>query len=97
MQHLILQMQPQQRALLYTALLCFKNQVEQNLGETILAKEPVALAEFYSYTQNETNALIQTLFAECFPEDLELLQHFVAQWKIKKATPETLPAMAIAG
>ena len=81
MTSIINQLEPNERALLYTAMLFFKNRSEQSLAESMLTPTTTALREFYKYTDNEAKALMNKLFAECFPEDLEFVKHFNTYWK----------------
>lgn len=74
-------LEPKERALLYTAMLFFKDQTEMNLSQAIHEDYPTALKEFYKYTEAETNILMQKIFGEYFPEDLEFVKHFNAFWK----------------
>lgn len=70
------ELQPNERALLYTAMLFFKRQNEQCLSTAILSDQDKILKDFHKYTDTQTKQLINKLFGDCFPEDLEFLSYF---------------------
>lgn len=81
MQNITNQLAPKERALLYTAMLFLKNQSELFLSQSILEDWPTVSKEFYKYTEAELKLLMQKLFGECFPEDLDFINHFNVFWK----------------
>lgn len=74
-------LQPNQRALLYTALLFFKNENERQLSAAMFANDFSMSTECNSYLVTETRLLMDQIFGDCFPEDLEIIQHFNQYWK----------------
>ncbi len=81
---LINSLQPKQRAILYSALLFFKNEAE-NAHAAHIEQQKMAptlhirISEYFRWNFKEAKELINLLFSDCFPEDLEPLQFFTKE------------------
>jgi hypothetical protein len=84
MNSVINELTPPQRALLHSALLYMKNNIKQEFADIVLNGESDLYREFYTYTEKQITELINQLFAHCFIEDMEFIQHFKAAYKAKK-------------
>jgi hypothetical protein len=91
MNAVINQLTPASRALLHAALEHFKNNIKQEFANVVLSGESELYREFFTYIHTEVIALENTLFADCFIEDLEFMQHFKAHYKTKKQKSQTMP------
>lgn len=79
-------LKPHQRALLFSALLMFKNDSEISFSENLnyyaqnpkeaATEERETILNFLSWNISETRAITNLLFGDSFPEDLNLLKHF---------------------
>lgn len=86
MNAVINELTPAQRALLHSSLLYMKNNIKQEFADIVLNGESDLYMEFYTYTEKQITDLLNTLFAECFIDDMEFIQHFKAAYKAKKET-----------
>jgi hypothetical protein len=84
MNAVINELTPAQRALLHAALENFKEGIEQNFEKMILNGGDNLYKEFYAFTQEEIRNLQNKLFAECFIDDMNFMDHFNKQFQLKK-------------
>jgi hypothetical protein len=87
-------LQPKQRAILYSALMFYKSEMNElytdHVANTEAPNTPNAnkiffkVAEAMRWADEETATIVNTLFAECFPEDLDVTQYAFKEVQARK-------------
>lgn len=85
---LIQHLEPKERAILFQALNCFRQDAETMLAESYSENINHAQRQPMKWLADNSKQLQQKLFAECFPEDLEPLDHFIKEQKLLQATAQ---------
>lgn len=84
---LINSLTPKERAILFQAITNFKDDADKMIADSFSGREPVSFRKPLQWLSNESQALKQKLFADCFPEDLEPLDFFLSEYKQAATTP----------
>lgn len=87
MNDLINSLTPKERAILFQAITNFKDDADKMIADSFSGREPVSFRKPLQWLSNESRDLKQKLFADCFPEDLEPLDYFLAEYKQPGSTP----------
>lgn len=83
---IIEQLEPKQRAILFQALNCFRQDAETMLAQSYNENINHAQRRPMKWLADNCKELQQQLFADCFPEDLEPLDHYLKELKLLQET-----------
>lgn len=79
-QTIITETSPEQRALLYNALLFFKTHAQEAFAESVIQDDSKLFKDFYRHTDKELQQLINDLFADTHIDELDYIRQFNRQY-----------------